>query len=121
MRLFRPCEPHRRITLEQPERSAAVLTSFNKILEVSNIDQRVVMPSRHTAAITAPFRHSSVTERSVALPPDSTRGTYARSTNAHVIASRGGVASLSQMPIAHGGPAYYLSTFRVRAPDPAVH
>jgi hypothetical protein len=25
------------------------------------------------------------------------------------------------MPVAHGGPAYYLGTFRIRALDPAVH
>jgi hypothetical protein len=55
-------------------------------LEVSNIDQRAMMPSRHTAAITAPFR-SSVTERSEALPLDLARGIYARSSNAHFIAS----------------------------------
>jgi hypothetical protein len=97
------------------------LTSVNIHWKVSNIDQRVIMPSRHTAAITAPFRHSSVTESSVALPPDSTRGICARSTNAQFIASRGGAASLSQMPVAHGGPAYDLSTLRVRALDPAVH
>src|ERR1700730_8995865 len=57
----------------------------------------------------------------LALPPDLTRRTYARSTNAHFIASRGGVASLPQMPVAHGGQAYYLSTFRVRALDLAVY
>jgi hypothetical protein len=45
------------------------LTSFNKYRKVSNIDQRATMPSRHTAAITAPFRHPSVTESSVVLPP----------------------------------------------------
>jgi len=52
--------------LEKPERSATA-DLIQKILDVSIIDQRVVMPSRHTAAITAPFRHSSVTESSVAL------------------------------------------------------
>ena len=31
------------------------------------------------------------------------------------------MASLSQMRVAHGGTAYYLSTFRVRALDPTVH
>ena len=50
------------------EMSSAALTSFNKILDASNIDQRVVVRSRHTAALTAPFRHSLVMERSVALP-----------------------------------------------------
>lgn len=90
-------------------------------LDVSNIDQRAVMTSRHTAAITAPFRHASVTKRPVALPPDSTRGTYARSTKARFIASRGDVASLSQMPVVHGSTAYCFSTVRIRAPDPAMH
>jgi hypothetical protein len=65
--------------------------------------------------------NSSVTESSVALPPNFARGIHARSTNAHFIASRGGAASLSQMPVAHGGSVYYLSTFRVRALDPTVH
>jgi hypothetical protein len=102
-------------------RRPLTLISLKDFLEVSNIDQRAMMPSRHTAAITAPFRHSSVTERSEALPLDLARGIYARSTNAHFIASRGGAASLSQMPVAHGGSAYYLSTFRVRALDPTVH
>jgi hypothetical protein len=60
-------------------------------------------------------------ESSVALPPDFARGIHARSTNVHFIASRGGAASLSQMPVAHGGSAYYLSTFRVRALDPTLH
>jgi hypothetical protein len=32
-----------------------------------------------------------------------------------------GTASLSQMPVAHGGPAYYRGTIRIRALDPAVH
>jgi hypothetical protein len=102
-------------------RRPLTLISLKDFLEVSNIDQRAMMPSRHTAAITAPFRHSSVTERSEALPLDLARGIYARSTNAHFIASRGGAASLSQMPVAHGGSAYYLGTFRVRALDPTVH
>jgi hypothetical protein len=102
-------------------RRPLTLTSLKDFLEVSNIDQRVMIPSRHTAAISAPFRHSSVTERSAALPPDLARGIHARSTNAHFIATRDRAISLSQMPVAHGGPAYYLSTFRVRALDPAVH
>ncbi len=79
------------------------------------------MPSRHSAPITAPFRHPSVTESSVALPPIQREASVARSTNARFTASRGRPASLSQMPVAHEGPAYCLSTFRVRALDPAVH
>src|ERR1700730_950214 len=98
-----------------------MLTSFNKYRQVSNLDQRVTMPSRHTAAITAPFRRSTVTERSVALRPDSAGSTHARSTNVHSIAARGGAAKLSQVPVAHGDPARRLSTSRVGALDPAVH
>jgi hypothetical protein len=79
------------------------------------------MLSRHTAPITAPFRHPSVTESSIALPPIQREASVARSTNARFTASRGRPASLSQMPVAHGDPAYCLSTFRVRALDPAVH
>jgi len=68
----------------------------------------------------APFRQL-IGESWAALPPDFARGIHARSTNVHFIASRGGAASLSQMPVAHGGSAYYLSTFRVRALDPTLH
>jgi hypothetical protein len=75
----------------------------------------ILLPSQHRSG------NSSVTESSVALPPDFARGIHARSTNVHFIASRGGAASLSQMPVAHGGSAYYLSTFRVRALDPTLH
>jgi hypothetical protein len=49
-------------------RRPLTLTSFKDFFEVGNIDQRVMMPSRHTAAITAPFRHSSVTGGSVGAP-----------------------------------------------------
>ncbi len=65
---------HRRFTTESLRFRPPTLTSFNKYRKVSNIDQRVTMPSRHTAAITARFRHPSVTESSVALPPDLTGG-----------------------------------------------
>jgi len=65
---------HRRFTMESITIPPPTLTSFNKYRKVSNIDQRVTIPSRHTAAITAPFRHPSVTESSVALPPDLTGG-----------------------------------------------
>src|SRR5260370_27504360 len=82
--------------------------------KVSNIDQRVTMLSRHTAPITAPFRHPSVTESSVALPPIQREPSVARSTHARFTASRRSPASLSQMPVAHGDPAYCLSTVRVR-------
>jgi len=67
-----------------------------------------------TTDITAPFWHQSVTERSVALPPDLTGGVYARSANANFIASRR--APLSQMPVAHGGPACCLSTLSSTGP-----
>ena len=37
-------------------RRPLTLTSFKDLLEVSNIDQRVILPSRHTTVITVPFR-----------------------------------------------------------------
>jgi hypothetical protein len=52
-----------------------------------------------------------------ALWPDPTRGIVTRSTNTHPIGARGGVTSLSQMPVAHGGPAHYRSSCRFRALD----
>src|SRR5258707_6033592 len=69
----------------------------------------------------APCRLQPVTEVWLALPPIQREASVARSTNARFTASRGRPASLSQMPVAHGDPAYCLSTFRVRALDPAVH
>jgi hypothetical protein len=72
-------------------------TNIAKVIfsRVSNIDQRVALPSRHTATITAPPNGIlSVTESSVVLPPVLTGGIYTRSTNAYFIASRGGAASL---------------------------
>jgi hypothetical protein len=110
-------------SLEQPaEKGLEIELTGRSLLfqNLSNIDQRVPMPSRHTCAITARFRHSPVTKRSVMLPTDSTGSRYVRSTD-HSIASRGGAAKLSQMPVAHGGPAHYLGTSRVGALDPAVH
>jgi hypothetical protein len=72
-------------------RVASNSASSVKSSNVSNIDQRLPLLSRkvddrYTAAITAPFRHSSVKESSAALPPDLMRGIYARSTNAHFVA-----------------------------------
>jgi hypothetical protein len=65
---------HRRFMTGSLRFRPPTLTSFNKYRKVSNIDQRVTMPDRHTAAITAPSRHPSVTESSVVLPPDLTGG-----------------------------------------------
>jgi hypothetical protein len=45
------------------------------------------MPSGHTAMITAPFWHSSVTESSVVLPPDST-GTSMPDPQMHALSPR---------------------------------
>jgi hypothetical protein len=103
------------------KRRSTTLASFNKHWKVSNIDQRGTMPSWHTAATTAPCRHSSVTESSVVLRSDLTGGIYAQSPNVHFIASRDGAVSLSQMPVARGGPAHYCSTSRLRALDTEMH
>ena len=66
-----------------PKRRSTTRTSFNKHCEVSNIDQPVIMPSRHSALITAPCQHSSVTQSSVALPPDLTGSIYSGSPWRH--------------------------------------
>src|SRR5882757_8992595 len=87
-RLFTFFYCHRRFTTGSLRFRPPTLTSFNKYPKVSNIDQRDTMPSRHTAAITAPFRHPSVTESPVALPPISREASVARSTNARFTASR---------------------------------
>src|SRR5216684_1000934 len=65
---------HRRFMTGSLRFRPTTLTSFNNCRKVSTIDQRVPQTSRQTAAITAPFRHPSVTESSVVLPPDLTGG-----------------------------------------------
>ena len=72
-----------------PKRRSTTRTSFNRHWEVSNIDQRVIMPSRYGAVITAPCRHSSVTHSSVALPPDLTGSIYAGSPRCRLAWRRG--------------------------------
>jgi hypothetical protein len=91
-----------------PKRRSTTRTSFNRHWEVSNIDQRVIMPSRHSAVITAPCRHSSVTQSSVAPPPDLTGSIYAGSPWRHGLvvpnASRAWRSSASQSRSARSLP-----------------
>jgi hypothetical protein len=101
---------------------AMIVDGNVKSPRVSNIDHRAVMPNRHITAITA--RSSAPVgdrEGLAALWPDPTGGIVARSANTHPIAARGGAASLSQMPVAHGGPAHYRSSYRFRALDTEMH
>ena len=71
--------------------------------------------------ITGPSVASSGDREFGHAPAQCREARCARSTNTHPVASRGGAASLSQMPVAHGGSTHCRGSFRLRALDPAVH
>jgi hypothetical protein len=56
MRLYRDSRIGEKFWKNRNGRRPQTPTSFNKILEMSNIDQRAMTPSRHTAAITGIHR-----------------------------------------------------------------
>ena len=75
---------HRRFTMESIKIPPPTLTSFNKYRKVSNIDQRVTVPSRHTAAITVPCRFIGARE-SGSTPARFNRGVCTENLNPNVL------------------------------------